>query len=42
MINCEGVAKVVDFCEDVLDRLLVLSRPTFVPPRRRSPSTKSK
>ena len=41
-INYEVVAKVVDFCEDVLDRLLVLSRPTFVPAPRRSLSTGSK
>jgi Zn-dependent M28 family amino/carboxypeptidase len=41
-INYEGLAKVVDFCEDVLDRLLVMPRPTFVPPARRSPSTGSK
>jgi hypothetical protein len=41
-INYEGVAKVVDFCEDVLDRLLVLSRPTFVPPPRRTPPTRPK
>jgi Zn-dependent M28 family amino/carboxypeptidase len=41
-INYEGMAKVVDFCEDVLDRVLVMSRPTFVPAPRRSPSTGSK
>lgn len=41
-VNFEGVAKVVDFCEDVLDRLLVSPRPTFVPAPRRSPSTGSK
>jgi aminopeptidase N len=38
-INYEGLAKVVDFCEDLLDRLMVLSRPTFVAPPRRTPST---
>jgi aminopeptidase N len=31
-INFEGMAKVVSFCEDVLDRLLVMPRPAFVPP----------
>jgi aminopeptidase N len=31
-INYEGMAKVVDFCEDLIDRLLVMSRPAFVPP----------
>ena len=37
-INYEGMAKVVDFCEDVLDRMLVMSRPRFIPaPKRRSP-----
>jgi hypothetical protein len=34
-INFEGMAKVVDLCEDVLDRLLVASRPVFVPPPTR-------
>jgi hypothetical protein len=38
-INFEGMAKVVDLCEDVLDRLLVISRTTFVPPPRQ-PSPK--
>jgi hypothetical protein len=37
-INYEGLAKVVDFCEDVLDRVLVMPRPTFVPPPRRNSS----
>ena len=30
-INFSGMARIVDFCEDVLDRLLLISRPTFVP-----------
>jgi Peptidase family M28 len=34
-INFEGMAKVVDLCEDVLDRLLVAPRPVFVPPPTR-------
>jgi aminopeptidase N len=37
-INFDGLAKVVDLCEDVLDRLLVGSRPRFVPQPGRSPS----
>jgi Zn-dependent M28 family amino/carboxypeptidase len=41
-IDYEGLAKVVDFCEDVLDRMLVMPRPTFVPPPRKSPPTGSK
>ena len=40
-INFEGMAKVVDLCEDVLDRLLVISRPTFVPPPSRKSSKDS-
>lgn len=40
-INHEGLANVVGFCEDVLDRLLVMRRPTFVPPPNRSPATGS-
>jgi Zn-dependent M28 family amino/carboxypeptidase len=34
-INYEGMAKVVDFCEGVLGRILVMPRPRFVPPPRR-------
>jgi hypothetical protein len=41
-INYEGMAKIVDFCEDVLDRLQVMPRPTFVPPPRPKASTESK
>jgi hypothetical protein len=41
-INFEGLGKVVEFCEDVLDRLLVVSRPTFIPPPRQSPPAGSK
>jgi Zn-dependent M28 family amino/carboxypeptidase len=41
-INYEGMAKVVDFCEDVLDRLLVMSRPRFVPAPKQRPSKGSK
>jgi hypothetical protein len=31
-VDYGGVAKVVDLCEDVLDRLQVLPRPKFIPP----------
>jgi aminopeptidase N len=41
-INYEGLAKVVDLTEDVLDRLLVSPRPAFVPAPRRSSATGSK
>jgi Zn-dependent M28 family amino/carboxypeptidase len=35
----ESAREVVDLCEDVLDRLQIISRPTFVPPpRRKSPN----
>ena len=40
-INFAGLAKVVDLCEDVLDRLLVVSRPRFVPQPGRGASTRS-
>jgi len=40
-INFDGLAKVVDLCEDVLDRLLVVSRPKFVPRPGRGPSIRS-
>jgi hypothetical protein len=30
-VNFEGLAKVVDFSEDLLDRLQASRRPTFVP-----------
>ena len=40
-INYEGLANVVGFCEDILDRVLVMPRPTFVPPPRRNPATGS-
>jgi Zn-dependent M28 family amino/carboxypeptidase len=36
-INYEGMAKVVDFCEDMLDRLSAMPRPRFVPPPGRVP-----
>lgn len=33
-INFEGIATVVDFSEAVLDRLLVMPRPTYLPPAK--------
>jgi aminopeptidase N len=41
-VNFEGMAKVVDLCEDMLDRLQASSRPTFVPPPGRRGDGKSK
>ena len=41
-INFAGVAKVVDCCEDIIDRLLAMPRPRFVPPPRRAPSRELK
>jgi hypothetical protein len=41
-INYPGMANVVDLCEAVLDRLLVLPRPHFVPPPRPGSSTRAK
>lgn len=40
-VNYEGMAQVVDFCEDVLDRMLVMKRPTFAPPPQHRASTHS-
>jgi aminopeptidase N len=38
-VNFEGMAVVVSFCEDVLGRLLVSPRPTFIPASRPSSAT---
>jgi Peptidase family M28 len=38
-VNFEGIALVVSFCEDVLGRLLVSPRPTFIPGSRSSSAT---
>jgi hypothetical protein len=38
-VNFEGIAMVVSFCEDVLGRLLVSPRPTFIPASRSSSAT---
>jgi hypothetical protein len=40
-INFEGMAKVVDFCEAFLERLLVKPRPSFVGPRLPAASANS-
>ncbi len=38
-VDFEGIAEVVNFCEDVLGRLLVMPRPTFIPAVRASSPT---
>jgi aminopeptidase N len=38
-VNFEGIARVASFCEDILARLLVSPRPTFIPASRSSPAT---
>jgi Zn-dependent M28 family amino/carboxypeptidase len=37
-VDYQGMAEIADFCEDLLDRLLIIPRPAFVPPPRRASS----